>query len=185
MWLVFDQLAPHDSISEMKGSLVSSIRTLVTYMRERQTSSRSQYLKRVRMFRDFINEGFGRVRASAEAVLFEFGPNREQALKLRNAVRAWQPQIRTLFLLQVTLAHIRLREQTGSLPEDVERMQEACAKILDKIADALDQQLDGGEALPELTQAPIAEHSVAGSLANDSLVIAQDLLKQVQSAGSV
>jgi multidrug resistance protein MdtO len=181
MWLVFDQLAPHDSISEMKESLVGSIRTLVAYMRERQTASyRAQYLKRVRMFRDSINEGFGRVRASADAVLFEFGPKREQALKLRADVRAWQPQIRTLFLLQVTLAHMRLREPTGSLPQDVERVQEGCAKILDKIADALEQDL----STTQFVETPVAERSVAGSLANDSLAIAMDLLKQVESTRS-
>jgi len=186
MWIVFDQLAPpRDSMAEMRHSLVLSLQKIVAYMRERQLASKEQYLKRVRALRESINENFNNVRSSADAVLFEFGPNRAQALALRSAVRAWQPQVRTLFLLQVTLAHMRLREPTGSLPPEVEHVQQTCAAMLASLADILHHGSVGPHHKDHLeirhspTERHRAESTVAGSLAVDSLVIVQDLIDQV------
>ena len=189
MWVVFDQLAPpRDSVLEMKRNFALCVRLVVQYMQERQHSTKSEYLKRIRALRDSINDRFSTVRSNADAVLFEFGRNRPQALKIRADVRAWQPEVRTLFLLQITLAHMRLREPTACLPSSVEHLQDLCAQSLEQLAavvekghaDSLDRNLTEFTLIP--AQKQLAESTVAGSLALDSLVIAQDLLTQVLAA---
>ncbi len=189
MWVVFDQLAPpRDSVLEMKRNLIVCIRSVVRYMQEREHTTRSEYLKRMRALRDSINERFNTVRSNADAVLFEFGRNRPSALKVRADVRAWQPEVRTLFLLQITLAHMRLREPTACLPAAVEHVQESCVEVLNELANLLEQGHvpphghHGGPHQLSPAEKHLAEHTVAGSLALDSLVIAEDLLNQVRKA---
>lgn len=181
MWLVFDQLTAHNSLREMRGALVRGIRALMAYMREPMSGSRLEFLKRARRDRDIVNESFLNVRSSADAVLFEFDENRAEALKLRADVRAWQPQLRTLFLLQITLAHMRLREPAGKLSESAERLQIVCAERLDAIANILES---GAISTPKESSGTPATASggVAESLVLDSLVIVDDLLRQVRSA---
>jgi multidrug resistance protein MdtO len=186
MWVVFDQLAAHNSLLAMRSALLRGIRGLTAYMREPPGGPRTEYLKRVRKYRDQVNESFLDVRSSADGVLFEFDDNRAEALKLRAHVRAWQPQLRTLFLLQITLAHMRLREPSLSLPASVERMLMACAQELDAMADLLEKGKvatrgeSATEAEPRMESAK--GEGVAESLALDSLVIARDLLREMQSA---
>jgi len=192
MWVVFDQLTTHNAVLDMRQALVSGIRALSAYMLEQRGPSRSHYLKRVRLFRDKVNESFLNVRTSADAVLFEFDENRAEALKLRADARMWQPQLRTLLLLQITLAHMRLREPGGTLPASVERLLRRCAEELNVIADMIDGT-PRAPSLPADTSGPapmvrdddLAASStadVAESLAIDSLSITSDLLRQVQTA---
>ena len=187
MWLVFDQLTPHNSLSEMKQNLVGGIRSISAYIREPQIGSRASYLKRLRMFRDSANDSFAKVRSSADAVLFEFGPNRAEALRMRTQVKSWQPQLRTLFVLQITLAHMRLRVQTGNLDPPVEHLRLACAQILNELAGIL-EHMPNGSSIEERdgafspTEIQAARGSVAGSLAIDSVMIAEGLLDQLRIA---
>ena len=129
------------------------------------------------------------MRSSADAVLFEFDSHRQEALKLRADVREWQPQLRTLLLLQITLAHMRLREPSGILPATVEQLSLACAEELDGMAAMLESW--GLRKMPEgrrsaereaLNAGALKAGSVAESIAMDSLVIAQDLSRQIRSA---
>jgi hypothetical protein len=139
-----------------------------------------------------VNESFLEVRSSADAVLFEFDRNRPEALKLRDEVRAWQPQLRTLFLLQITLAHMRLREPGTALPAPVERILLRSADQLDLIVGLLDNgRLSGSrqaaegpdrEPLPATDAQLSSGGNVAEKLAADSATIVEDLLRQVRSA---
>jgi len=184
MWVVFDQLTPHNSMIEMKQNLARSIRMIVAFMEDRDAGAREAYLKRVRGLRDSINDTLHSVRNSADAVLLEFGSHRAAALKLRGEVRAWQPEVRTLFLLQITLAQMRLRLPEGRLPAPVEEAQKLCARYLETVAGVLDGGVVIWETHAAANEIPteLAQSSVAGFVAGDSLTIAQDLLEQVQNA---
>ncbi len=192
MWVVFDQLTSHNALLDMRQALVTGIRALNAYMLEQRGPSRTQYLKRVRLFRDRVNESFLNVRTSADAVLFEFDQGRTEALSFRANARIWQPQLRTLLLLQITLAHMRLREPSGTLPASVERLLKRCAKELNVIADMIDGTpyppppvADTIGLSPTVQDEDLATSStanVAESLVIDSLSITSDLLRQVQAA---
>jgi len=49
------------------------------------------------------------MRASADGVLFEFGPSRRQDLAWRSKFRQWQPQLRLLFVTEIALWKYRAR----------------------------------------------------------------------------
>jgi multidrug resistance protein MdtO len=77
-------------------------------------------------------------------VLFEFGPSRQQELALRSHIREWQPQLRTLFLIRITLFRYRLQLPGFELPEAVRASQlnfdRQLAVILDRMADRMEGQ---------------------------------------------
>jgi hypothetical protein len=80
------------------------------------------------------------VNSQADAVLFEIGRSREQSLAVRNRLRAWQPQLRSLFLLEGALLQYRLQVSSQDLPAPNVRAatrfdNEVCA-LLDGIARA-------------------------------------------------
>ncbi len=112
--------------------------------------------------------------------------NRTKCRWRRANVRAWQPQLRTLLVLQITLAHMRLAEPEGRLPAHVEAKQEACARYLDELADLLDP---GGQAVEQNSTGTVmketaGEESVAESIAVESLEIVRELIMEVRRAAA-
>jgi hypothetical protein len=89
--------------------------------------------------RETINNNFDKVRAFSDAVLFEFGPTRQQDLVLRSRIIGWQPQLRILFITRVALLKYRLRFPGFELPQGVDLAQQEfddhLAVTLDGIAD--------------------------------------------------
>jgi multidrug resistance protein MdtO len=61
------------------------------------------------------------VNSQADAVLFETGQSRNQSLAVRDRLRAWQPQLRSLFLMEVALLQYRLQVSLPDLPPPVLR----------------------------------------------------------------
>ena len=139
MWLVFDHLWGSRAAVEMKETFVSSLRSLAQLEREPLPGEKRVAIQRAYSLRETINTYFDQVRALADGVLFEFGPSRQQDLALRDRIRRWQPQLRTLFLIRVALLKYRLRLSGFDLPEPVERAQqefdEDLANVLDGMAD--------------------------------------------------
>src|SRR5262249_26876142 len=124
--------------------------------------------------RETITRGFDSVRASADAVLFEFGPRRSQDLAWRSKIREWQPQLRLLFLAEIALWKYRAQIPGFELPESVRLAQRA---FDDQLALALEAMADRTEG--RSPEAKLAE----GSLANlERTVKAYDGSEQQQTA---
>jgi multidrug resistance protein MdtO len=106
MWLVFDHLWVRDALQEMQAAFsrnLSMLAELIELARaETREEDRTASAKRALQLRDQINDGFNKMRAQADAVLFEFGPSRRRKLKIRDNFRRWQPTINTLLQVQVT-----------------------------------------------------------------------------------
>ena len=66
-------------------------------------------IERSHSLRETINTDFNEVRSLADGVPFEFGPSRQQDLASRSQIREWQPQLRTLFPIRITLFKYRLQ----------------------------------------------------------------------------
>src|SRR6202171_1776744 len=141
MWLVFDHLWGSRAAVEMKETFVSSLRSLAQLEREPLTKDLKVAIERCYSLRETINTYFDQVRTLADGVLFEFGPSRQEDLALRDRIRRWQPQLRTLFLIRVALLKYRLRLSGFDLPEPVELAQqefdEELARVLDGMADRM------------------------------------------------
>jgi multidrug resistance protein MdtO len=140
MWLVFDQLWGSSATVEMRRTFISNLRSLGQLVREplpgREKTWRSDSL------RETINTNFDKVRSMADAVLFEFGPSRQGDLVLRNQIRQWQPQLRTLFVTRIALLKYRLQVPGFELPEPVRMAQlefdNRLAGMLDGMADRME-----------------------------------------------
>jgi multidrug resistance protein MdtO len=141
MWLVFDHLWGSRAAVEMKETFVSSLRSLAQLEKEPLPGEKRVAIQRCYSLRETINTYFDQVRSLADGVLFEFGPSRQQDLALRDRIRRWQPQLRTLFLIRVALLKYRLRLSGFDLPEPVVLAQqdfdEDLAKVLDGMADRM------------------------------------------------
>jgi multidrug resistance protein MdtO len=87
MWLVFDQLWGASAASDMKRAFLSAVRLLAQFAREPISNDYNVAAERSYSLRDAINNNFDSVRASADGVLFEFGPSRQQDLAWRDKFR--------------------------------------------------------------------------------------------------
>jgi multidrug resistance protein MdtO len=146
MWLVFDQLWGSSAGVEMRRTFISNLRSLGQLVREplagREKTWRSDSL------RETINTNFEKVRSLADGVLLEFGPSRQGDLALRNQIRQWQPQLRTLFMTRIALLKYRVQVPGFELPEPV---REAQQEFDNRLAGMLDGMADRMEGKPQGT----------------------------------
>jgi multidrug resistance protein MdtO len=138
MWLVFDQLWSTPAAVAMKKAFAGNLRLLAQLAREPVSKDLPTAIERSYTLRETINAEFDRVRSLADGILFELGPDRRSNLELRDRIRRWQPQMRTLFVMRVALLKYRLRLPGFELPEAVLLQQEAydeqSAQMLEHIA---------------------------------------------------
>jgi multidrug resistance protein MdtO len=148
MWLAFDRLWSVPAGVEMKRTFVSAIRSLAQLAREPVSSDRRIAIERSYALRETINAQFDKVRSLADGVLFEFGPSHQQDLALRERIREWQPQLRTLFLMRIASLKYRLRLSGFELPERIlislREYDNRSAELLDDMAGWIE-----GTARPE------------------------------------
>jgi len=181
MWIFFDQAQSGTAAAAMQATFLRTIRLMADYMRAKPEGSNAAYLKKVRNQRDVINETFSQVRLLADAVLFEFNSEREAALKWRAAIHIWQPELRTFFLMQITLAHMRLNTPDGRLSPLAEEIQAANLEALNDLASLIDVSTPNKiiDTAP-LQRAMAADSRHDAPLASDSGKILQYLIQQVQ-----
>ena len=144
MWLVFDQLWGTRASVELKKTYIANLRLLAEYARQTLPEDRESAIERSHNFREKINTNFDKIRSLADGALFEFGPTREHDLALRSYIREQQPQLRALFLTQITLFKYRLQLPGFELPEAVRQAQQefdgGLAAMLDRMADRLEDK---------------------------------------------
>ncbi len=142
MWLVFDQLWGHAAGVEMKRTFISAFRLLAQLAREPVSTDIRAAIERSYALRETINTQFDKVRSLADGVLFEFGPSRQQDLAMRDRIRRWQPQLRTLFLMRIASLKYRLQLPGFELPEAVHLSQQEydnrSARLLEEMADRIE-----------------------------------------------
>jgi multidrug resistance protein MdtO len=142
MWLVFDQLWGASAVSDMKRAFLSAVRLLAEFAREPISRDYNVVAERSYSLREAINNNFDGVRASADGVLFEFGPSRQQDLAWRSRFRQWQPQLRLLFITETVLWKYRARLPGFELPHSVGAAQrvfdDELARALEAIADRIE-----------------------------------------------
>ena len=142
MWLVFDQLWGASALSDMKRAFLSAVRLLAQFAREPISKDYNVAAERSYSLRDAINNNFDGMRASADGLLFEFGPSRRQDLAWRTKFRQWQPQLRLLFITEIALWKYRARLPGFELPNTVGEAQrtfdDELARALEAIADRIE-----------------------------------------------
>jgi multidrug resistance protein MdtO len=149
MWLVFDRLWSVPVVVEMKRAFISSLRLLAQLAREPVTKDPEAAVERTYSLREMINSSFDEVRSLADALLFEFGPSRQQNLALRSQFVRWHPRLRMVFLTQLALWRYRVRVPGFELPAPVvtalQEFDEGLAYVVDRMADRLEGKASAGE----------------------------------------
>jgi multidrug resistance protein MdtO len=158
MWLAFDVLLSAPAGVAMKKSFVSALRLLAELAREPVSGDTRVAIERSYALREAINAQFDNVRSLADGVLFEFGRSRHQNLMLREQIREWQPQLRTLFLMRIASWKYRLQLPGFELPDAMRTWQklydERSAGILNDLADRVEGVSQRSNAIPALGSVP-------------------------------
>jgi len=171
MWAVFDQLWGAPAVVEMRKAFIESLRLSAQLAREPVSTDLGVATDRYFSLRDTMNKTFDSVRAFADGVLLEFGDSRPQNLAWRNRIVQWGPQLRTVFLAQITLWRYRAQSSGFELPKpmltSLQEFGDQSARVLDGMADRLDGQVwardhgleDSFDRLQQLAQAYSSEPS--------------------------
>ena len=139
MWLVFDQLWSAPAVEEMKKSFITSLRLLGQLSIVPLSKDIRVVIEQTSELREKINTNLDKVRLLADAVLFEFGPSRQQDLALRRQIVRWQAEVRMLFLMEITWLKYRLQLPGFELPEG---LREAQLEFDDEFARTLESMAD-------------------------------------------
>jgi multidrug resistance protein MdtO len=127
----------------LKNAFIANLRSLAEFQRQPRTEERRIAIEHSYSLREKINTNFDKVRSLADGVLFEFGPSRPQDLRLRSQIREWQPQLRMLFLMRITLFKYRLQLPGFELPKAVHVAQQEYDNRLAVILDRLANRMEG------------------------------------------
>jgi len=146
MWLVFDQLWGASAVRDMKTAFLSAVRLLAEFTREPLSKDYNAAAERSYSLREAINNNFDSMRASADGVLFEFGPSRQQDLAWRTKFRQWQPQLQLLFVAEIALWKYRARLPGFELPHSVGAAQRAFDDELARVLEAIADRIEGRPA---------------------------------------
>jgi len=163
MWLVFDQLWGAPAVSDMKRAFLSAVRLLAQFAREPISRDYNVAAERSYFLREAINNNFDGLRASADGVLFEFGPSRLQDLAWRSRFRQWQPQLRLLFVAEMALWKYRARLPGFELPHTVDAAQRAFGDELARTLEAMADRIEGRSSQVKPAEESLArlEHTVS------------------------
>jgi hypothetical protein len=103
MWLVFETLGAKPAVQVMRELFAENLHLMAEYARP-WPQGKPPDLRTIRTLREKISQNFLAVTLQSDAVLFEIGRSRDQSLAVRARLRAWQPQFRSLFLMEVALS---------------------------------------------------------------------------------
>ena len=152
MWLIFDQLWGSSASVEMRRAFIFNLRLLAQFVREPVSSDIRPAIQRTAALHETINTQFDKVRSLADGVLLEFGPTRRQDLALRDRIRKWAPELRTLFIMRSASLNYRLHMPGFELPEPVaaslQTYDECSAQMLENIADRMEGKAPHGTPVP-------------------------------------
>ena len=154
MWFTFDMLGSKPAVQIMSELFASNLQLMAT-LAQPWADGRAADLSRIRALRDKIGQNFAAVNAQADAVLFEVGFARTRSLAVRERLLAWQPRLRSMFLLEIALlqyrAHISPRELHPAIVDAQRRLDAEMSALFT----AMSQRLVRGRAQHE--EAPLRE----------------------------
>jgi multidrug resistance protein MdtO len=119
MWLVFDNIWPAPAAAGMRGSFVSSLRSLAQLALVLDNQDRGKLLAAFQSLREEINTKLSAVTADAGVVQFEYGSRRREQMAARETVLRWQTPVETIFLNLLAWTEFRLQTEPSALPSPV------------------------------------------------------------------
>jgi multidrug resistance protein MdtO len=143
MWLLFDHLWVRKASDEMQTVFARNLEMFAELAEQLLEEDQIRAIKSVRRLRDQINTGFQAVTAQADAVLFEFGPERQRKLQIRADIRRWQPALRTLLQVQITFAQYFVQKRPTTLPPTIAQAATTFTKDVVRVIRAMADEVSG------------------------------------------
>jgi multidrug resistance protein MdtO len=143
MWLIYDRLWVKNAMDEMQTVFAHNLEMFAELTEQLLEKDQVKAIRRIRQLRDQLNAGFSAVTAQADAVLFEFGPSRQQKLQIREDIRRWQPSIRTLLQVQIASAQYLANKPLSNLPEPIDQAGVAFEKDIALVMHAMASEVNG------------------------------------------
>jgi multidrug resistance protein MdtO len=142
MWLAYHSLSNETAAEHMLKSFSATLRAIAELTLQPGFDPPDLAMKRIRALRTQIANNFQNVMAQSDAVPLEFGPKRAEAMANRALIKSWQPQLQTIYLIEVTLMQHRVFGAEAHVPPDIpaaqRRFNEGCASLLRQMADCID-----------------------------------------------
>jgi multidrug resistance protein MdtO len=136
MWLIFDRLWAPRATEQIPKLFAEVLRLLARLATRPVDTDRPAAVREIRELRDRINASLLNFNSQMDAVQFEFGPEREQNLKLREKMQKVQPALRSIYLLEITLHQYRTRPGVDA------HVSESTRRVLDQFLRAYATSLD-------------------------------------------
>lgn len=193
MWLIFDTLGSRPAARIMREIFAINLHLLAELAQPWKDNNPAD-LKHIRSLRDQISMNFASVNSQADAILFEVGPSRQRDLALRERLLNWQPQLRSLFLIQVGLLQYRTQISPEDLPDAVSHTTRSFDRTVSIAMEQLSQAFSGNErpedrpdlqaALKELERSVEQELQPLSPRAKAILSLSANLTRILQDLGS-
>jgi multidrug resistance protein MdtO len=148
MWLLFDRLWVRNAVEEMQTVFARNLELFAELTEQLLEEDRIKAIRRIRQLRDQLNAGFQAVSAQSDAILFEFGPERQRKLRIREDIQRWQPAIRTLLQVQVTSAQYLVQKPLKELPQPIAQAGIAFEKDVTRVMRSMANEVGGKVADP-------------------------------------
>jgi multidrug resistance protein MdtO len=120
MWLCFETLGAKPAVQVMRELFAENLH-LLGQLANLWPHGKPANLQKIRTLREKISQNFLGLSSQADAVLFEIGRSRDHSLAVRRRLFGWQPQLRSLFLMEAALLQYRLQVSPKDLPAPVLR----------------------------------------------------------------
>lgn len=160
MWLAYHSYDRASAADHMVAYFSANLRAVAELALQPGSDRPDKAIKRIRALRSEIGNNFQNVTAQSDAVPLEFGLKRTEGMAYRARIMSWQPQLRTIYLVEVALMQHRVFGAEAHLPPAVlaaqQRFNEACASLLGQMADHIDGK--PADARPDL-EAPLSDLS--------------------------
>ncbi len=179
MWLVFDHIAAPSATSRMETLMRNNLYQLGDFgcvVKDLAERTSEEKVATARQLRNKINDQFSQMNAQADAVPFEFGPDRARNLRARDRMQAMQPPMRSLFLLQIALlewefARYRSLGKAAHAQPLLNLFAERLREMLRTLADAQGSSLQTAAALQGVRDALGKLESTAGKTQHTLLAL--------------
>lgn len=125
MWLIFDQLGTRPAAEEIRSIFARNLRLLAELADPWPAGREPLNEASLARLREQILNNFAAVNQQADAVLLEVGHDRREHLRLRDQVRSWQPNLRSLFVVETALLQYRLQPQPQHIAPPIVQAQRA------------------------------------------------------------
>jgi multidrug resistance protein MdtO len=143
MGIFFDLLWVRNPLDEMQAVFAHNLEMFAEITEQLLEPDQIKAIRRIRQLRDQLHAGFQAVTAQSDAVLLEFGPARQRKLEIREDIRRWQPSIRTLLQLQMTVAQYRMEKPLQELPPSLAEAYIAFERDIALVMRALANEVNG------------------------------------------